>query len=340
MAIGKGVLLGGLMLGALGLVAATAKAKPKAGEPGGTPASALPGAGQQVPVQVAAIMIEAMKTGNPAVIRKTADELEKGGYLAQAADLRAGAVIIEQEQAKVKAQGSSAMAESLKSVAIATGDPARMRKTAEELRKGGYASQATELEQVASVLESVPTTVAMPSMPTPTVAVPSMPIPKAPSVSVPAPAATPVSVTIPTFTPAALPTLATTPATQVLPQVVVTAPAPTPAPSASAANRAAFAGRTALMLQSSKKGTEDEGTVMAYQQQENLRKQDGKYGSETGLSFANTYDIVPPKPFYWGTKAGGYSSYVADKKQYKAALLRKAAADPQRSEEWTRAAAV
>jgi len=327
------------MLGTLGLVA-TAKAKPKPGEPGGTPASALPGSGQQVPVQVAAIMIEAMKTGNPAVIRKTADELEKGGYLAQAADLRAGAVIIEQEQAKVKAQGSSAMAESLKSVAIATGDPARMRKTAEELRKGGYASQATELEQVASVLESVPTTVAMPSMPVPTVAVPS--IPKAPSVSVPAPAATPVSVSIPTFTPAALPTLTTTPATQILPQVVVTAPAPTPAPSAtaSAANRAAFAGRTALMLQSSKKGTEDEGTVMAYQQQENLRKQDGKYGSETGLSFANTYDIVPPKPFYWGTKAGGYSSYVADKKQYKAALLRKAAADPQRSEEWTRAAAV
>lgn len=328
MAIGKGLLLLGGVAAGIGLLAA--KKTPKAGEPGGTPASALPGAGQPVPAQVAAIMLEAMKTGDPARIRATADVLEKQGYLAQAADLRAGAVIIEQEQAKQKQTGglaSNAMSQALKASALATGDAVRMRATAAELRKAGYETDAAELETAAGIIEKIPQTVVMPSMPVPGVTLPTLATGTSPKVE---PGGTPVVVAVPQVTTQPVPTT-------VLPNVVVTAP--TSAPSA-AAQKATFAGQTALMLQGATKATADEAMVQSYQQQNNLRKQDGKYGSETGLSLANTYDIVPPKPFYWGTKAGGYASYVADKKAYKSALLSKASADPQRAEEWTRAAAV
>lgn len=59
---------------------------------------------------------------------------------------------------------------------------------------------------------------------------------------------------------------------------------------------------------------------------------DGQYGPKTALTLANDHGIVPPEPVFWPKK-----DPATAKKVYATNLARFAAADPQRSEEWTQA---
>ena len=362
MAIGKGMLLAGLAATSLGLVAAAGKKKPKPGEPGGLPASALPDADKKVPPQITASMVRALETGDPVKIRATADVLEKSGYKTQAADLRAGAVVLEREAAKKKREAqaeerrketeriaaaakaaiptdisaSPAIQAAVKS-AVATNNPAAMRAVAAKLREAGATTAAESLETAAAAVDAQK--LAQVTVRTPGIA-------RAPTARVP----TRVEPTSPAVT-AATEVLERVARSAGRPVVVTPTPRPTrrrptpkPAPRKPAGptrtQKAALAGQLALAMKGARKGRENKALVTAYQEQEKLPKRDGLYGSTVALSLANTYDIVPPKPLYWGTKVGGYASYLADKKKYKAALLVKGARDPQRSEEWTAAANV
>lgn len=73
---------------------------PKAGLPGGGPAaSTLPGAGTLPPPDVLKLIATALTSANPIAMRAAADELEKAGFAAQAADLRAAALAVEKATA-------------------------------------------------------------------------------------------------------------------------------------------------------------------------------------------------------------------------------------------------
>jgi hypothetical protein len=74
-----------------------------------------------------------------------------------------------------------------------------------------------------------------------------------------------------------------------------------------------------------------------FQIQENLDRKDGAYGTETALSLAERYGIVPPTPLSWGKKGGDYKTLVADKKLYRDRLTKLMNDDPPRREEWARA---
>lgn len=98
--------------------------------------------------------------------------------------------------------------------------------------------------------------------------------------------------------------------------------------------RRALASRLLNHLSMAPPGGEDRMLVMLYQQQEGL-KATGYYGPSVALSLARSYGIVPPKPLYWTESRTGKS-----KSNYRDALRAIAAADPQRAEEWLRAASV
>lgn len=110
----------------------------------------------------------------------------------------------------------------------------------------------------------------------------------------------------------------------VIPEMVPTAPNP----------RRALASRLLNHLSMVLPGGEDRTLIALYQQQEGL-KPTGFYGPSTALSLARSYGIVPPKPLYWTESRTGKS-----KANYRDALRALAANDPQRSEEWLRAASV
>lgn len=103
-----------------------------------------------------------------------------------------------------------------------------------------------------------------------------------------------------------------------------------------------LAGAVANMLRTATKSTADRKMVAAYQTQENARGQavgkvDGLYGSKTALTLALDHGIAPPKPLYWPTNA---LQQKAAKAFYKGELMKLAASDSARREEWTQAAQV
>lgn len=110
----------------------------------------------------------------------------------------------------------------------------------------------------------------------------------------------------------------------VIPEMVPTAPNP----------RRALASRLLNHLSMAPPGGEDRTLIALYQQQEGL-KPTGFYGPSTALSLARSYGIIPPKPLHWTESRTGKS-----KANYRDALRSLAAVDPQRSEEWLRAASV
>ncbi len=101
-----------------------------------------------------------------------------------------------------------------------------------------------------------------------------------------------------------------------------------------------FAGSVAAMLSGKTKGREDRLMVKKYQEQETKRGQavgkiDGFYGIKTALTLANDHGIAPPKPLYFSSNATERNAAIAF---YKSELMKFAAADPARREEWTQAA--
>ena len=87
--------------------------------------------------------------------------------------------------------------------------------------------------------------------------------------------------------------------------------------------------------------TEDAATIRDYQVAERLKKQDGKYGTQTALSLAETYNLVPPTPLHWGdaTAKNSYQSMQNDKNAYKTRLLNLATKFPAQAAQWRSAAA-
>lgn len=104
-----------LLAGAVAAYAITRKPSPnksgpsdqKAGLPGGGPAaSTLPGASAvSVPTDILQSIAAALKTANPETMRTVANEIEKAGYAAQAADLRAAALAVEKATTPAKSPG-------------------------------------------------------------------------------------------------------------------------------------------------------------------------------------------------------------------------------------------
>lgn len=142
--------------------------------------------------------------------------------------------------------------------------------------------------------------------------------------------------------PAAVPTTTNVPTTAA--PGTPSASMPTPqaqGPAGTDPNRARAAALL-LALKTAKKGTatEPRAQVKEFQLVERLPRTDGSYGSETALALADRYNMVPPKPFFWGKKGGDYSTLTADKAQYTAHLLNLASKDPQRADEWRSAAKV
>lgn len=158
---GKALLLLGLAGGGGLLIASKAKATtkkpktPKPGEPGGAPASTQPGADlTKIPAGTLARITAAIKSNSPAVMRKLADELEKAGYGAQAADLRARAAQIEAEAGAEKAPPplTEAQVQQILDV-VAEGNIATIRELARRLRAAGHPTEAADLEAAADDLE-------------------------------------------------------------------------------------------------------------------------------------------------------------------------------------------
>lgn len=87
--------------------------------------------------------------------------------------------------------------------------------------------------------------------------------------------------------------------------------------------------------------TEDAAMIRDYQVAERLKKQDGKYGTQTALSLAETYNLVPPTPLHWGdaTAKNSYQSMQNDKNAYKTRLLNLATKFPAQAAQWRSAAA-
>jgi hypothetical protein len=99
-------------------------------------------------------------------------------------------------------------------------------------------------------------------------------------------------------------------------------------------SRRALAACIAQMLTHTEPGREDRDMVKVFQMQEG-QKASGYYNPATAAALAARYGIVPPKPFYWPKTATGKS-----KSNYRAQLAALAVKDPQRAEEWQRAAQV
>lgn len=210
--------------------------------------------------------------------------------------------------------------------ALASGDPDTMRAVADELRREGYPQQAADLEAAADQIEAARAA----GEEDPTVVVPgdgtAAPQPTWDSIPLPGGGAIP----IPTAWQDALPD-----AWQTDVPGEVTIPTDYVPPGAGAPE---LAGRVAANVATNTRETYDRDLVRAFQQAEGL-KVDGKYGLRTGLAIER-YDIVPPKPLYWGTAAGGYQSVVDQKSEWRTRMLARAMTDEAREDEWTAAAQV
>lgn len=122
----------------------------------------------------------------------------------------------------------------------------------------------------------------------------------------------------------------------VVPPVVAPSPVPLPAgvPVSSAmTRRLQIAQAMALDLRNTSRYKENPVLVKNFQAEEGL-VQDGKYGPKSALALAEL-GIIPPRPRYWARK-----TVQADKKNYAAAMLARAATDPARKADWTAASRV
>lgn len=191
--------------------------------------------------------------------------------------------------------------------AVASRNPAVMRREADALERGGYAIQANELRRAADLTTQIlaatsPSGGGQVMQGDDELAGDDDPIPlRAPSVPQP-------------FSP--LP--------GVLDEEVI-------APDVDPLRIQAQA--LLLNLERNPLGKEDRRLVADFQKHNRLRAS-GNYTPETALTLAEAYGLPPPPP-YWPTKGRKRS-----KANYRAKLLALAAQDPQRAEEFERAANV
>lgn len=98
--------------------------------------------------------------------------------------------------------------------------------------------------------------------------------------------------------------------------------------------RRALASRVAEHLSLMPPGLEDRALIATFQAYQSLRPS-GFYGPSTALVLADGFGIVPPKPLYWPK-----TDTKRSKNRYRALMLRHADQEPQRAEEWRKAADV
>lgn len=226
--------------------------------------------------------------------------------------------------------------------AIASGDPAKMRQVATQLRAAGNTTGAQALEVHAKTVETTNAAIASgvqmaqqvlqgtPITPTPAPQPPATPALPAPA---PTPTVQPVSWTpsVPVSMPPdfALPTATPTVAR---PTVQLPAPAATgPVWPVTDPAKVAVAQKMVQNLVATKPYKENTSLVKAFQAQERLSPVDGLYGAGTATTLGQRYGIIPPKPFYWSKTA---SKVPAQKAQYQADMLALAAKDPARAPMW------
>jgi len=245
--------------------------------------------------------------------------------------------------------------------AVKSGDPARMRALAQQLRAEGNTAAASSLESYAQAVEvgsnvvnaalattnqilTGQTQTGAPGVPAPT-PTPATP-PQAQRLPAPPPAA-PAPAAPPVTTPAGyqIPSLDQIAQTVQNVLTVPQAPAPGPvlptAPTWPESNPTKYA--LALRMTNALKGRKayqesnaDKTLVKQYQAQEGLT-QDGLYGPGTGTTVAQRYGIVPVKPLYWTKVTANIPKQKAD---WRAAMLALAVKDPSRATEWQAASNV
>lgn len=364
-----------------------------------TPSSALPGANLIPPADVLAKIVTSTGSGDPAQMRKVADEIDAQGWKSQAADLRAAADVLERAKAQnVLTQvqttiptgpqivdGSSWL---LTHGNASTGyqylqDPSGQqwpvapgkvqlnslgtydytltdgrvvrnpKQSPNYYTEGGVVVQTppvapptqTVLPDIQGtgwtldLTQSITTGNAILTSPTGTtytvsasqiavdtsgnrrVTIPNVGIVVNPTIKAGALTVPGAEVAVPPITPP------------------VISPPVVPTPPGVEDSKAALAGQLAGALTGATTANEPHTVITAFEAQEGL-EQDGLYGTADALRLAQGYNIVPPNPLHWGTKAGGYTSYVNDKKTYAATLKKIATTDTARADQWNKAAAL
>lgn len=238
--------------------------------------------------EITQAVVNALATGNPALVRATAERLAAVGYEFVDSMLRAAAEM-EKELAKTK-------------------------------------EKKVALKKVQQILATIPTrgdaapSVTKPKAP-PAVGPKPAPIaPKPAPVKPPAPAPKPAGANLVDLGPKQ-------------PEPPVTKPPAAPLNSERTPEFAAGqvrAAKLALMLQSAKKYKENRKMVEDFQKAEGL-KIDGMYGPKTALEIAS-YGVVPPAPFYWP------KDWVTAKREYRANLIQYGTEYPEKAPEFRAAA--
>jgi hypothetical protein len=201
--------------------------------------------------------------------------------------------------------------------AATSGNPVLMRATADQIEKLGYGPQATALRAAADAVDAAQKS-----------------LPPAGTVS----PAQPVTVPIPGGGSVQLPPVTSLPTSP--PAVVLQPSAPSSAPSG--ANPVAAALTAALQLADPIANgitASPKAKVVVFQTQERTRGTytgalDGLYGPGVASAVA-AYNIVPYPPFIWSADK---KKTATNKAKFKALMLKKAAADPTRADEWARVA--
>ncbi len=361
-----------------------------------TPSSVLPGANLVPPSDVLAAIIAATGTGDPAAMRKVADQLDQKGWKSQAADLRATADLLERAKAQnilTQVQTTTTTPSSnivdgsnwsqVKSNS-STGytylqDPSGTQwpvgpGSIKANSAGGYdytlsdgrvvrnPPRAPNFYTEGGVQQQAQTTYVLPDIDgtgwlldlsqsmasgAAILTSPAGAVYQVTAAQISVDTSGNRKVTVPNVGVVKNPTIkagaVVVPNTEVIvpPVVVPTIPTPvTPIPHGEEDPHAALAGTLVGQLTGKTTANEPHAVILSFQQQENLQKQDGNYGTETAWQLANVYNIVPPNPLHWGTKTGGYNSLVADKKAYAAKLTAKAGTDAARADQWKKAAAL
>jgi len=215
------------------------------------------------------------------------------------------------------------------SAAINTADPAVIGALADALERQGFPDQARDLRGVANALRKVGAEAAG------TVSPPQPPKPATPIAGIPqAKPSDPVALPQPKPSPAA-------PEQRIeLPNETIFGTPPKTSGTASTK----LAASVALDQQVKPKWKDNRDLVATFQLQEsalghyvsimsgNPAKVDGLYGPSTAILLAKFYGMVPPNPKYWDKNPQPAVT------KYRGELLKLAAADPARAEEWNQAA--
>jgi hypothetical protein len=303
-------------------------------------------AGSMTQAQVSELVANALQSGSPQQMTEVAQKLRAAGYSVQASGLEAAANVITQAQVASAAEATAAAAQTAaqqqaaqqaaaqQAAAAASAAAAAAAAAQQQAQAQQAASQASQAASSGGVPAQVITDVAnaLASRDPKVIRALSAKL-RAQGYTLQADSLDIAAAGYEAAAAAAASAAASQPtaATQT-PSLPTASSAPAVRPEVTRAQN------LLLKLKSSKKGDSGAASlVKQFQIGEGLSKQDGSYGTQTALTLAQRYGLVPVVPWYVGAKSGNWNSYVADAKAYNNEIDTLAAADPQRSDEWTKA---